>query len=104
MITETSYQGLRVLTQLLLPLVGTVIFVVAGPNVAVGVIMVAMLVLSMILWGAQRVYARRVGRGDLLIHETEDGTGFVLQLERTPEELVDMHEVRFEVKRQPSPT
>lgn len=104
MITGKAYDGLRVLAHLVLPLVGTVYFFIAGADAVVGMIMAAVFVLGVILWMSQRVYARQIGQGDLIVEENEDGMGLRLALERTPEELVGMREVRFEVKRNHDPT
>lgn len=104
MITGKAYDGLKLLAQLVLPLVGTVYFFIEGADTVVGMIMVAVFVLGFILWVSQRVYARQIGQGDLIVEENEDGMGLRLALERTPEELVGMREVRFEVKRNHDPT
>lgn len=104
MITGKAYDGLRLFAHLVLPLVGTVYFFIAGADTVVGMIMTAVFVLGVILWMSQRVYARQIGQGDLIVEENEDGMGLRLALERTPEELVGMREVRFEVKRNHDPT
>jgi len=104
MITGKLYDGLRLLAQILLPAVGTIYFFVEGADTGLGMIMVAIFALGIFLWVAQRVYARQVGQGDLIVEENAEGTGLRLALDRTPEELVGMREVRFEVKRNQDPT
>jgi hypothetical protein len=104
MITGKVYDWLRLLAQILLPAVGVIYFFVEGADTVLGMIMVAIFILDAFLWVAQRVYARRIGQGDLIIDENEAGPGLRLILDRTPEELMSMYEVRFEVKRNQDPT
>lgn len=104
MITGKLYDGLRMLAQIVLPVVGTIYFFVAGADDILGVMMAVVCGLGIFLWMSQRVYARYIGQGDLIVEEDDAGTGLRLALDRTPEELMTMREVRFEVKRKHDPT
>jgi len=99
MSTGKLYDGVRLLAQILLPAVGTIYFCVEGADTVLGMIVVAIFLLGIFLWVAQRVYARRVGQGELIFEDNEAEPVMRLELDRTPEELMNMHEVRFEVKR-----
>ncbi len=100
MIPDKLYDGIRFLAQVLLPAVGTLYFLFKGADAVVGVILVAVFVLGAFLWVAQRVYAKRIGHGDLIVEEDSDGPiGMRLALDQTPEELIVRREVRFKVKK-----
>lgn len=99
MVSDKLYDGLRFLVQVLLPGAGTLYFLLQGADSVLGGILVAVFVLGVLLRLSQRVYAKRIGHGDLLVEEDADGAaGLRLALEQTPEELVAQREVRFKVK------
>jgi hypothetical protein len=108
MITGKPYDGLKWISQIILPALGSIYYALAqiwdlGEALhVVGTIMIMDLVVGVILSLSQRAYAKQIGQGDLLVSDDEDGPGMRLELDQTPEELATKQEVRFKVKRRTS--
>lgn len=107
MITGKLYDWLKLIAQIFLPTVGTLYFAFSEnlpkADTVVGTIIAVDLFLGVVLYVSQGVYAMKIGRGDLVVGEDENGAdGMRLILDHTPEELAKMKEVRFKVKKRSS--
>lgn len=108
MITGKTYDVLRWIAQVLLPFVGFLYFIGSGiwdwsnGETFLAIVIIVDLVLGVMLWISQMVYATHIGLGDLLVEEDPQtgARGLRLALDETPEELADRQEVRFKVKKQ----
>lgn len=107
MITGKSYDLLKFLVQSLLPILGTLYFVLAPilslPNAEeiVGTIIVIDANLGVLLYWSQAKYNKWVVRGGvLMVTETNEGETYSLVLADDPEVLKTMKEVRFDIRKE----
>lgn len=106
MITGKSYDLLKFLVQSLLPILGTLYFVLApilslpSAEEVVGTIVVIDANLGVLLYWSQAKYNNKIMRGGVLsIIQMDEGEKFCLELSDDPEVLKTMKEVRFDIRK-----
>jgi Putative phage holin Dp-1 len=97
LIGSKLYDILKLVAQVILPLIGVVCFLL-GSALAVGIVVAISFTLGILLRISQGAYYRGVALGGELVVEEADGTpSFRLRLNATPDDLAEKVEVRFRV-------